>query len=524
MRQISRFCNNRVNVQNRFRVALLLVTIIFLSVPNISEAQISLSAESVALGGGGTAYLTGYESLFVNPANLHIREKNYRLQIALFQGGASFDTAVPFPNPVNRFSHFGDSMLPYTGNGSDRNFTDELAFDEFMSRNLPGNRRFTQQQTKTDFYWFGMKWYGADRSYGLALRSRTLSRHETGRGFYTAQPVETRDDELLIERSFHHNYQTLHELSFGYAESFTFLNGLMPRLSEFIIGIAPKIVVAGSSLESDYTNHYRSADGGQTWNREFGYSERSSGIFNGSDIGISPSEAATLTPSATLTDILSPTGVGFGLDIGLTYLITFGSDLSVLRREDMPTEKSLRFSLSVNDLGAVFYYGEPRSLSSPIMQEESERPSQTTNLYYQGAPGEHIFFLQQMDDSPFELVDQLSEDRFESLLPTSINAGALFQINRVKMMGDFSYQLSRTRFASNYPVGYFGIELRPLSFLPLRAGTRLAPNQSGYYSFGAGIETSRFDISGGIQLRTRTAGPTTEILGASMVGAKFYLN
>lgn len=497
---------------------------ILLSLSSAVHSQISLTAENVALGGGGTAYLTGYESLFVNPANLHIREKNYRRQIALLQGGATFDTPIKFLNPADRFSSYRDALLPFTGSAVDRSYSDDVSFDEFMGRNFPGNRRFNTQQSLTDLYWFGMKWYGQDRSYGLALRSRTLSRYETGRGHYTTQPLETRNDELLIDRSFYHSYQTYHELSFGYAETFTFLSGLMPGLSEFIVGIAPKVILAGSYLDSEYTNQYRSADGGQSWRREGGFSQQSSGIFSSSDKQISPSEAAIKHPSGALADMMSPTGVGFGLDVGLTYLITFGSDLSVLRREDMPTEKSLRLSMSVTDLGAVFYYRDPQTHTTPEIDEEADRPAQTTDLFFQGAPGEHLFFLDQMDDSPLGLVDQLRPDRYEALLPTTINAGALFQINRVKLAGDISYQLSRTRFASNYPTAYFGIEIRPLSFLPLRAGTRLTPNQTGYYSFGAGIETGRFDISGGIQLRSRAAGPTTELLGASMVGLKIYLD
>jgi hypothetical protein len=40
-----------------------------------AHAQLSHTAENMGLGGGGTAYLTGYEALFVNPANLYIQEK-----------------------------------------------------------------------------------------------------------------------------------------------------------------------------------------------------------------------------------------------------------------------------------------------------------------------------------------------------------------------------------------------------------------------------------------------------------------
>jgi hypothetical protein len=489
--------------------------------PTISIAQISLSAENMALGGGGAAYLTGYEALFVNPANLLIQEKNYSLQIALFQGGAYFDSQIPIPNTRSRFSRYTNSLQPYT-DLSDNRFIENSGRDDILDRNYPGERLFSHLQSQTDFYWFGIKWTGNERSYAMALRSRISSQYEIGRGYYSQTPIEI-NNELQFDQSFYHNYQTLHELSFGYAESFTFLNGLIPRLSEFIVGIAPKVVIAGPYLDAEYLNRYRSGDNGVQWTRQSEYTQRGSGYF--SDPVFNPLQNPGLSdaPEASLSNLLDPSGIGFGLDLGITYLITFGSDLSVLRREDMPTEKSLRISFSITDLGAIYHFQDAVELTAPFLEEDTETPGTLSDLYFQGAPNEHISFLNQFSESPFDRVNRVASGSFESLLPTALHAGALFQVNRLKIMGDISYTLTKTRFSANTPVAHLGVELRPLSFLPIRAGTRFAPNLPGYYSFGGGIETTYFDISAGVQLKSRSIGPTTEILGASLVGIKFYI-
>ncbi len=485
-----------------------------------ANAQISLTAENMALGGGGTAYLTGFEALFVNPANLYIQEKNYNLQISLLQGGAYFDSAVPIQNNNDRFSRFRTSLLPYNDLNENRLITDGDR-NSILDRNYPGERAVSYLHSKTDLYWLGMKWNRADRSYALALRTRTMSSYEIGRGYFSADPVE-RNGEMVIDRSFRHQYQVLNELSFGYAESFTFLNGLITRLSEFIVGIAPKVVLAGPHLDSEYFNVYTAVGEADGWQREARFNQLGSGFFSAS--GAQELLSGTASPlESSFSDLFNPSGVGIGLDIGITYLITFGSDLSVLRRQDVPTEKSLRFSFSINDLGALHHFRNPRMLSMPEIDESTVPEEELSELYFQGAPNEHQFFLNQFSDSPYNMVDSVVDGSYETLLPTTINAGALFQISRLKMMGDISYNIARSRFSPNLPVTYLGVELRPLTFLPLRAGTRLAPGLQGYYSFGGAIETTYFDLTAAVQLKSRNIGPTTEILGASLVGIKFYL-
>jgi hypothetical protein len=484
-----------------------------------AHAQLSHTAENMGLGGGGTAYLTGYEALFVNPANLYIQEKNYSLQIALLQGSAYYDSLLPIASNSERFNRYPDLSRVYDPSFQQIFLNDDLR-NQITDRSFRLNRLESEFVNQTDFYWFGLKWVRPERSYALSLRSRVASRYQLGQGLFSDQLFDKNGD-IVNERSFNQRYQSLHELSFGFAESFTLLNGLLPQLSEFIIGIAPKLVFSGSYLEADYLNSYELDTERGLWNQRIGYSQQTSGILSESARQFFGGQA----PSAdhTFSDLMSPSGFGIGLDIGITHLITFGDDFSVLRQQNIPTEQSLRISFSVNDLGFIYYYDNPLLYETEPGLRETSEIGPLSNLLFEGAPNEHYSFLSQYDSFQSLMPPSVQPENFDVLLPLSLNAGGLFQYKWLKLMGDFRYSVVKSAFSPSGLTSYFGLELRPLPYLPLRAGTRMAPHLPGYISIGTGIETRWFDLNAAIQLKSRNGRFSTEIMGASVIGLKFYL-
>lgn len=474
----------------------------------------------MALGGGGTAYLTGFESLFVNPANLYIQEKSYRFQFSLLQGGFYYDTLLPIPNSLDRIGSIADHMSVF-GAQSQVKELDNDEYDSLLKRNYPNSKPRREFLTESDFYWFGLKWVRPKRSYAISLRSRYSSRYELGKGFFSTIPFE-KDNSMIVDRSLKQKTQILHEFSFGYSESFTFVNGLLPQLSEFIIGIAPKVVIAGSSLEANFTNWYEMDSQSTVWVQNISYHQKTSGILSGYGEYFRNNGRLPQQSNHSFTDLMNPAGFGFGLDIGVTYLITFGDDLSVFRQQNKPTEKSLRLSLSVTDLGAVYQYKSPLQLSSARWNRITSQIAPPSGTVYMGAPNEHYLFLSQFDDFTNLTLNPQTTEPFELLLPTSIQAGGLFQYQRIKLMGDLSYSLADTPFNHSGLASYIGVELRPLPLIPIRGGTRFAQNMGGYYSFGTGIETKNFDLNMSVLLKSRKIGPTTEILGLSILGLKLY--
>lgn len=485
-------------------------------------AQIVLTPQNMGLGGGGTAYTTGPEALFVNPANLRIRENSYGTRLSLLNGGLYYDELYPETFGLDRFTRFFDVNRFNSNQVDQRPLTNELS-DHLIEGNF-GDR----QQTKTvihraDLYWFGIKWYRNDRTYAIAMRTRLANKFEVGRGLFTTSSF---DEGGSISRNqlFSHTTQALHEISFGFGESFTFLNGQHPGLSEFIIGIAPKLVIPGSYQDVRYDRDFELEPAGGTWQSTRQFRQVSAGAFTepAASFFNSPGTAFGNAATPLLNDILKPRGIGLGLDAGITYLMTLGDDLSVLRDGNRPTEKSLRLSLSITDLGFVLY-------NSDALRYEAEPDAITLNssppvsgFIFEGVPDEHYPFLTQFED--FNQLN-FSEERVSGLkvsLPTSMQAGAVFQYNRFKAVGDISYPVIKSAFTPPGLAIYTGLELRPLPFLPLRTGTRFAKDMPGYISLGAGLETGFVHLHGSVMIRNRGAGFENELLGMSALALTLY--
>ncbi len=475
----------------------------------------------MGLGGGGTSYSTGYEALFINPANLHIREREYRVQFGFAQVGAEYTSPLFISHELDRVNTFARVLKGF--NPGINRITDEDRAS-LLSRNYGDNATGADFLSQGEVYWFGIKWISEERSYAVALRSRFASRSTVGRGFFDASPVEV-NGSLILDRSLNHKYQSLHELSFGYSDTFSLLSGIFPRMAEFVIGVAPKIVVSGASLSVNYTDRYERQSETELWTRSTDFSHQSSGAYSVAaerfmNRGVADADMLTAFDN---NNLFRPTGIGVGMDFGLTYLITFGDDFSQIRRADETTDKSLRLSFSITDLGAIHYFDNPLTLSVPEEVELAFLPGNLSDSYFSGTPGEYLFFLDQEEDHPLRSVENRNRGQYQKILPTAFNAGTLIQINRLKVMGDVRLGINDDAFITPKIASFLGVELRPLSFLPLRAGMRLATGALDYFTLGAGINTRYFDVNSGVKLRTDAKNTPLEVTGASFVALRFYI-
>ncbi len=501
-------------------IIIYLVLLFSISVKS-SFAQISQNTVNMGLGGGGTAHLTGYEALFVNPANLFFQEKEYSSHFSLFQSAIHFDTLLPVSDNGIRFRRYYESMDYFRQNSSLREISD-IDKENIIETSFPGNRLTSEFATLSDIHWFGIKWVRPERSYAIALRTRAASRYEIGSGFFSPVPFESQGD-TLVDQTLNYRYQNLHEISFGFAESFTFLNGLIPHHSEFFVGIAPKIVLSGSYIETEYMNNYRFNHNNDRWYQTQGFSQQTSGVLSDYPEQLFVDSSTESSPRHYVNDLFKPSGVGVGLDVGLTYVLTFGDEYFDLRQQRQGSGHLLRISMSLTDIGFIYYYKSPLTLQSGFINTDSAELAPTSNYSFEGQPNQQIAFLSQFDG--FQNIAQTitsSSRNFETMLPMAFNFGTMYQYKRIKLMGDISYSIVNSAFNPSVFTSYFGIEVRPIRIIPIRFGTRLATQLQHYYSAGTGVETKWFDINASLLFRTDQGSLTSEIIGASMVSLKFY--
>ncbi|MEX0721866.1 MAG: DUF5723 family protein [Balneolaceae bacterium] len=503
------------------RTLLILLLLLCLFEP-LSMAQTVITPRNMALGGGGSTYITDYNTNFYNPANLMIQDKIGSFDVGVMAGGFYFDAVQNHSNPERQFENAQNHLKQY--NPGSYSISD-LERVELLDDNYLNNSNRSNNRTRYDATLLGMKWKTENRALSLAFRTRTSSSYSVGRGWYS-QAFQQEDGREFLDRTLIHRYQSLHEISFGYAESFQFLTNLTSRLDNFVIGIAPKLVFGGSYQDAVWDNiYYQNAETNEN-QRVQSFSFAATGDFGLAtssylDENISAENAVS---RGFQNDEFTLNGVGAGLDIGVTYLLTFGSDLSAVHPGKQPTQKSVRFSFSMTDIGFVSYSKNDISLNIfTDTTNASSIPASVSNEAFIGAKGQYLNFIETFgeEENPFRLASR-DKSGFSILLPMALHGGALLEINRIKLMGDVSVGLTNNAFNSTTLVSSFGIELRPFVFLPLRAGTQFEAQRPSFLSLGTAIETKHWDLSVAAQFTPESLISEIALSGISLATLQFH--
>ena len=497
-----------------------IILLLFLCLSTISVlSQPVITPRNMALGGGGSTYITDYNANFYNPANLMIRDREGDFSIGIGIGGFFFSPFQNFNSPSLQYENARDYLTAYES-GNSASFNSNR--DEILDENYPRRNTLSDNTTRYDATLIGMKWKRENRSFSVALRTRTSSNFRTGKGWYTNEFQENRAGNTVLDRTLIHRHQTLHEISFGYAESFQFLTGLTPRLDNFVIGIAPKIVVGGNYQNAAWENVYEQQTNSVQRIQSFSYD--ATGEFATSTLSyLNGSNIANANAQAYSNKSLTFDGIGAGLDIGVTYLLTLGNDLSAIRPNQQPTRKSLRLSFSMTDIGFVSYNNNGLTMSSEIDTTNGAAiPSSVSNEMFTGTKGQYISFIEQYgEDNPF-LNTSRNKTSFSSLLPMAIHGGALLEINRLKIMGDISVGLTNNAFNSTKLISSVGVEVRPFDFLPLRGGIQFKAERPDFLSIGTAVETRNWDFSVAALFTPNSFTNQPAITGVSVATLQFH--
>jgi hypothetical protein len=451
---------------------------------SLLEAQPVLTPRNLALGGGGSTYITDYNANFYNPANLMIQDREGSLIFGVGASAVYLDAAYGHPGIKDQWRNIQDHIRIYEP-GQYQFATGERS--QILDNNYPDNSTLSDNSLRYDATLLGVKWQRNNQAFSIALRTRTSSNYRVGKGWYSSSYSQANNSNLPIrDRSLIHRFQSLHEISFGYAESFQFLTGLTPRLDNFIIGIAPKLVLSGGYQNAVWNNIYEQESGGNGFRQLDNFIYNAAGDFG--NVASSVQSGILLSNALQASFSNNPfeiNGIGAGLDIGVTYLLTLGSDLSAVNINQQPTNRSLRLSFSMTDIGFVSYRNNAISFRSPTDTTfYDSSPGELSSINFIGARGQYTHFIQEFGESdPFASAAQ-SQESFSTLLPMALHGGAMLEIDRLKFMGDVSLGLTNNAFNSTTLSSSFGIEVRPLSYIPLRGGIQFRGQRAEFLSIG----------------------------------------
>ncbi|MEX1212499.1 MAG: DUF5723 family protein [Balneolaceae bacterium] len=495
---------------NRKIFLLLSIWILLLQTDDLQGQQI-LSGSAMGAGGAGTVVGGGHESIFTNPANLidgYPGSDRDRRTVSLMAGGIQFDSPAPIGSAGDLQTVLNEWIRGYVPGGSARY---PLEAEDHLSRNFPHPSNPSAHQIRGEWHWLGLQWDRGTRSYAIGLRSRFANRITSGRGLYDNTPVQV-DGIWTVDRSSTTYFHALHELSFGFAEPVTFLNGILPGLSQFVIGIAPKLVVGGSYQSTAWSDRFTRPDPTTSWTRTRSLTSYTTGPF-------SRQHEQYLSGGSHIperSELFGQGGWGAGLDVGLNWVTPLGRDFSWIESGNAPPS-TLQISVSFLDIGMIYYRDHPVQRRIDEWTVSPDSPPAPAEQIFMGRPGEQLPF--HLDQGTDLLDGSITESsNLLVLLPSTIQTGVAWRHHEWTVSSDLALGLTDDAFNSDRLLGFLGVEYRIRPEIPLRMATRLSHHQHDYLAIGTGWMGEQLEFSITVQLRSHWGIPSRELNGWS-VGA-----
>ncbi len=456
------------------------------------RAQMIATPDQIALG-GGVAYSTGLSAHFNNPANLMIRKDHRRHEVTVGLGGVYRSTGISVRNTLN----LPDEVLPYFVPEEPGSST--LVTDAELERYFYGSDRFHQTHSY-DMIPVGFTWSGENRAYSIALRSRGISSFEMNKNWFESASGSSGSQAGFV-RFLNESYQVHHEVSFAMAREVTMINQWQAGLNTLYVGLAPKLLIGGMYSRARYRSEYQAVEEG--WQNSGFMEVQMAGDMTRylDDLLASGNAAMAFRDRVSPSSNLNVSGLGLGLDAGLTYIIPLGDDISLSPHSEEPLRKSLRFSVAIIDLGAIRYSGNPGEWASRTVMR-TYPDIQGNQVRFDGKPGEFLRYIH--DDSVEEVVidnlNRIDDSAFSVQLPTEVHVGTALQYRWFASVVDLNYRFNSSDFRTDGWHVSAGAEVRPFHFLPLMGSFQLKPGGDTAVGAGAGLDLGYLRASGAIRL------------------------
>ncbi len=332
-------------------------------------------------------------------------------------------------------------------------------------------------------------------SFGVSLgwRIRGENTWSAGNGWYDTTTE-------VVDRSLTQNLNIRHEFGLGIAWEYELISGWLTDLSKLHVGVTPKVVIPGLFIEQQIQSIYGQTESGIP-THVGSYDLLSAGAMGNFATG---ADGLPLR----MEDMLTPTGIGGGLDMGFTYIIGLGNEQSLGFRRRDETKNSIRLSASINDVGIVSHTKLPVRRSAGSESATNAPISAPLTSGYIGAAGQFEAILAET------VTEKGIRDRsvpgetgsINLTLPTMMNGGGAIQLNRVLFTGDIRIPLSTHPYYADSRTLRIGTELKLLRTLPLRGGVVFREGYETTYTAGFALDFRNIDFSTALQFRVTDAG------------------
>lgn len=491
----------------------ILTTLLFaaLAVSTVSAQSRLQTAKSVALGGGGTAYIDSYEANFLNPANIMLRtDRKTKLSIGL--AGLGVSGGGPLAN-ITTYNEYLTKGLTLTGDLRTDMLSDWFGTDIDAS---------TSAGLEVGIIGFGTAFQGRNWAASLAIRNRVLTNIGVNRGlaevfFHGLDPAVFGNGRAV---NMNMDVLAFTEVSLGYAREVLTLGN-----KKFYAGIAPKLLLGHNTQRLDFNSVITANNG--NFRQQYDYSIQTLGSLaeglenysidrdNTPEGAEEPEIGDYIEPAAGDFAGVNATAIGF--DLGATMIMP--ADFIPLQWGPFKGERQLIVGFSITDIGKLNFSDAMQfSNSSEVLYSGFNYDKDLIDAEFDGDFGAYAESVLQ-DSIGAEAYLDFNPDGSASVgraLPTTMNFGTQLRMGRLALMLDVGKGLNDVGVNSTNLYTAFGAEYRILRFLPLRGGIRTGGNTNTTYHFGTGLEFRNFEFSFGAASSTSSekgAGISTAFSG-----------
>ncbi|MFP8488083.1 DUF5723 family protein [Gracilimonas sp. Q87] len=498
-----------MNTLQKLAVLVLLITGL-LSVHASAQSR-HFNAQSIGMGGGGTAYIDGFNANFVNPANLMLDTHKGRTQIGIANTG--FKAGGTLAN-LSVYNDYLTTGLLIDDETRENMLNDWFGESSANTRQMAGTVNVSP---------IGVSHRRSKQAFSIATRFRFTEDLTVNKGLAELMTYGLDADKFSVPTPVDFSSSTVAfaEISFGYARKVLEIpNLLFARDVKLFAGVAPKYLYGVYAADADFQSTLQMTRGGQaspfTVNHNFSYSLNTVGQLSQQ---LQAFEAAYyLDSDANIEDYVDYEGddvgdldaSGFGVDLGATLEM----DVSYL---PIPLfinkDKILRVSMSITDLGSISYKKTPSRIFA-----EGE-------FTYQGAQNEDSFndYFDNLGDSlktdVYGNFNAEETDGITHTLPGMYNFGASLEMGKLLVGLDYGFGFNNEGINSRRSVLNLGAQYRLFGFVPIRAGTTIGGYSSVAYSAGIGLDFDflEFTVGASTVANSRNSGSSAAAAWSGLV-------
>ncbi len=457
---------------------------------------------NTALGGGGSAYITGYHATFINPANLMISDRETRVNFGII-GGLHSSAGGNLINIGLYNRHFTK------GHTIDTERALLISDDWFGTSPLSTSKA----AFGVDVVPLGVSYRRDDMAFSIAARARTLGNAGMSKGMFelalTGLNTEVFSDPKKV--NFNTEMLALWELSFGFAmQLWQNTDRNAPGSMRVYAGAAPKILfglgyakmglesqlqVTGRELESSVVHdfeYYILTTGNLTDDLTAYYEERR--VRGNKDAVLDD-----YLDDDSFSDLGGTQGTGFGLDLGATFE-WYMRDVSLPVIGTGP--QILRASLAITDLGGINFNRNPGDFRA------------RDTFLWDGLSVDFEYIDEEFDGDlsnylEYVLEDSIGSDIYGNFAPRDVSnhrigltpmfhLGGSLTMGRLGVMLDVGKGINNRGVNSRRFYTALGTEYRILKAVPLRFGVRAGGYSAVNLSAGTGLDLKNFEFTFGV--------------------------